>query len=167
MHSQPSRSVSERSRRTRFLVGLLTTVGLLAFAVPASASSLFVTVTPTVVRINHQFTLKVRGTSDGPLTPDGSRQAVQVWSQKASTSCAATSSLENARTYSSTRLRTYINPGPFLFTSHVNARALGGRRICAYLDYGPNTSPQLRAGARYVVKLPRCTRFRRHNCSRT
>jgi hypothetical protein len=140
---------------------LLTTVGVLAFAVPASASSLFVTVTPTVVRINHQFTLKVRGTSDGP------HQAVQVWSQKASTRCAATSSLENARTYSSTRLRTYVSPGPFLFTSHVNARALGGRRICAYLDNGPNTAPQLTAGARYVVKLPRCTRFRRHNCSRT
>jgi hypothetical protein len=161
MHSQPSRSTSGRSRRTRLLVGLLTTVGVLAFAVPASASSLFVTVTPTVVRINHQYTLKVRGTSDGP------RQAVQVWSQKASTRCAATSSLENARTYSSTRLRTYVSPGPFLFTSHVNARALGARRICAYLDNGPNTSPQLTAGATYVVKLPKCTRFRRHNCSRT
>jgi hypothetical protein len=167
MHFQPSRPTSDRSHRSRLLVGLLTTVGVLAFAVPASASSLSAIVTPTIVRINHQFTLKVRGTSDGPLTPDGSRQAVQVWSQKASTRCAATSALENARSYSSTRLRTYVNPGPFSFTSHVNARALGGRRICAYLDYGPNTSPQLRAGASYTVKLPRCTRFRRHNCSRT
>lgn len=161
MLSQPSRSSSDRSHRRRLLVGLLTTVGVLAFAVPASASSLFATVTPTVVRINHQFTLKVRGTSDGP------HQAVQVWSQKASTRCAATSSLENARTYSSTRLRTYVSPGPFLFISQVNARALGGRRICAYLDNGPNTAPQLTAGATYVVKLPKCTRFRRHNCSRT
>ncbi len=149
MHSQP------------FRVGLLATVALLVFAVPASASSLFVTVTPTIVRINHQYTLKVRGSSDGP------RQAVQVWSQEASTRCAATSSLENARRYSSTRLRTYVSPGPFLFTQHVNARALGPRRICAYLDNGPNTSPQLTAGATYVVKLPKCTRFRRTNCSRT
>jgi len=167
MDSQPSRSASGRSHRNRLLVGLLTTVGLLAFAVPASASSLSVTVTPTVVRLNHQFTLKVRGSSDGPLTPDGSRQAVQVWSQKASTRCAATSALENARSYSSTRLRTYVNPGPFSFTSHVTARALGGRRICAYLDYGPNTSPQLRAGASYVVKLRKCTRTIRTKCSRT
>ena len=74
MHS-PFRFASGRSHRTRPLVGLLATVGLLVFAVPASASSLFVTVTPTIVRINHQYTLKVRGTSDGPLTPDGSRQA--------------------------------------------------------------------------------------------
>ena len=161
MHSALFRTPSGRSHRSRPLVGLLAIVGLLVFAVPASASSLFVTVTPTVVRINHQYTLKVRGSSDGP------RQAVQVWSQKASTRCAATSSLENARSYSSTRLRTYVNPGPFLFTRHVNARALGPRRICAYLDNGPNTSPQLTAGASYVVKLPRCTRFRRHNCSRT
>ena len=161
MHSQPSRPASGRSHRTRPLVGLLATVGLLVFAVPASASSLFVSVTPTIVRINHQYTLKVRGTSDGP------RQAVQVWSQKASTRCAATSSLESARTYSSTRLRTYVSPGPFLFIQHVNARALGPRRICAYLDNGPRTAPQLTAGATYVVKLPKCTRFRRTNCSRT
>ena len=160
MHSQPSRYSAGRSHRRRPLIGLLVTVGLLVFAVPASASSLFVSVTPTTVRINHQFTLTIRGSSDGP------RQAVQVWSQKASTQCAATSSLENARSYSSTRLRTYINPGPFLFTRHVTARALGYRRICAYLDNGPNTSPQLKAGARYVVRLPRCTRFRRTNCSR-
>jgi hypothetical protein len=161
MHASPFRPAFGRSHRNRPLVALLAIVGLLVFAVPASASSLFVSVTPSVVRINNQYTLKVRGSSDGP------RQAVQVWSQKASTRCAATSSLENARSYSSRRLRTYVNPGPFLFTRHVTVRILGARRICAYLDNGPNTAPQLTAGATYVVKLPKCTRFRRHNCSRT
>jgi hypothetical protein len=173
MHSQPFRSSAGRSHRRRPLVGLLVTAGLLVFAVPASASSLFVSVTPTTVRINHQFTLTIRGSSDvpapcssDPTSPLPRCHAVQVWSQKASTRCAATSALENARSYSSTRLRTYVRPGPFLFTRHVTARALGYRRICAYLDNGPNTSPQLKAGARYVVRLPRCTRFRRTHCSR-
>ena len=167
MHSQPSRPTSDRSHRRRPLVVLLATVGLLVFAASASASSLLVTVTPTTVRINHVYTLKVRGSSDGPAVPNGPRQRVRVYSQRTWTRCASTSAQEIARSYSSLRLGTFVNPGPFQFTQHVNANRLGNRRICAYLDYGPNTSPQLTASARYVVKLPLCTRFRRTNCSRT
>ena len=167
MHSALFRSPSGRSHRSRPLVGLLATLGLLVFAVPASASSLFVTVTPTVVRINHQYTLKVRGSSDGPAVPNGPNQRVRVYSQRTWTRCASTSAQEVARSFASLRIGTFVNPGPFQFTQHVTANRLGQRRICAYLDYGPNTSPQLRASATYTVKLPKCTRFRRHNCSRT
>ena len=161
MHSISFRSPSGRSHRSRLLVGLLATTGLLVSTASASASSLLVTVTPTTVRINHQYTLKVKGSSDGP------RQRVRVYSQRTWTRCASTSAQEVARSYSSLRLGTFVNPGPFQFTQHVNANRLGNRRICAYLDYGPNTSPQLTASARYVVKLPLCTRFRRTHCSRT
>jgi hypothetical protein len=140
---------------------------MLAFAVPASASSLLVTVTPTTVRIDHHYTLKVKGSSDGPAVPNGPRQRVRVYSQRTWTPCASTSAQQVARSFSSLRLGTLVNPGPFQFTQHVHANRLGQRRICAYLDYGPNTSPQLRATAAYTVKLPKCTRSRRHNCSRT
>ena len=167
MHSQPYCSPSGRSHRNRPLVGLLAIVGLLVFAVPASASSLLVTVTPTTVRINHQYTLKVKGSSDGPADPNGPSQRVRVYSQRTWTRCASTSAQEVARSYASLRIGTFVNPGSFQFTQHVTANRLGQRRICAYLDYGPNTSPQLTANARYVVKLPLCTRFRRTNCSRT
>src|SRR2546423_10445945 len=167
MHYLPFCSPSGRSHRNRLLVGLLARVGLLVFAVPASASSLLVTVTPTAVRINHVYTLKVKGSSDGPAVPNGSRQRVRVYSQRTWTRCASTSAQEVARSYASLRFGTFVNPGPFQFTQHVNANRLGQRRICTYLDYGPNTSPQLTASATYTVKLPKCTRFRRHNCSRT
>jgi hypothetical protein len=160
MHSQPSRSILDLSLRSRLLVGLLAAMGLLVFVAGASASSLSATVTPSTITVGKKFTLKVKGSSDGP------RQAVQVFSQKASTSCAATSSLEFFRSYSSTRFRTYINPGPFSFTQHVTTSTVGNRRICAYLDKGPRTTPQLTAGAKYKVVLPRCTRTRRHNCTR-
>ena len=79
---------------------------------------------------------------------------------------ASESSLENARSYSSRRLRTYVNPGAFNFVSHVRTNVLGTRRICAYLDTGPNTSPVLTAGTTYKVVLPLCTRTRRTHCRR-
>lgn len=160
MYSQPSGSALGFSLRGRFVVGLLAALGLLVFATAASASSLSVTVTPSSITLGKKYTLKVKGSSDGP------RQAIQVFSQRSLKPCAATSSLELALPYSFVRFRTYITPGPFSFTQHVVTNAAGKRRICAYLDNGPRTSPQLTAGARYTVVLPRCTRTRRHNCRR-
>ena len=120
--------------RRRPLVGLLVTVGLLVFAVPASASSLIVTVKPTTIRVGHSFALKVRGTSDGP------RQEVLVFSQKSSTRCAATSSAEFARWYTSHLIDSFVRPGPFQFSGNVTSQQAGHRRICAYLDIGGSTS---------------------------
>jgi len=151
----------------RLLAGLLATVDLLVFAVPASASSLLVTVTPLTVRLNHVYTLKVKGSSDGPAVPGGPSQRVRVYSQRTWTRCASTSAREVARSYSTLRFGKFVNPGPFQFTQHVTANVLGNRRICAYLDYGPNTSPQLKATVAYTVKLRKCTRTIRTRCSRT
>jgi hypothetical protein len=166
MHRLPSGFVTHIAARSRLLVGLLAATSLLVFVAPASAASLSTTVSPRQITIGHRFTLTIKGISDPDPTGAGQRQAVQVWSQKASTRCAATSSLENARSYSSVRLRTYVNPGAFNFVKHVRTRVLGTRRICAYLDTGPNTSPVLTAGTTYKVVLPLCTRTRRHNCRR-
>ena len=133
MHLLLSRFASRVTARSRLLVGLLAAASLLVFVAPASAASLTTTVSPHQITIGHRFTLTVKGISDPDPTGEGQLQAVQVWSQKASTQCAATSSLESARSYSSTRLRTYVTPGVFLFTRHVTVRILGARRICAYL----------------------------------
>jgi hypothetical protein len=159
MYSQPSGFASGVSARSRLLAGLLAAVGLLVFAGPASASSLSVNVSPSIVKLGNRYTLTIRGSSDGP------QQAVQVWSQKASTQCAPTSSQEFARRNATKRLRQYVPPGPFLFVKHVRANRLGARRICAYLDNGPNSPPQLTAGTTYKI-LPPCTRFRRRHCVR-
>ena len=166
MHLLLSRFASRVTARSRLLVGLLAAASLLVFVAPASAASLTTTVSPHQITIGHRFTLTVKGISDPDPTGEGQLQAVQVWSQKASTRCASTSSLENARSYSSRRLRTYVNPGAFNFVSHVRTNVLGTRRICAYLDTGPNTSPVLTAGTTYKVVLPLCTRTRRTHCRR-